>query len=63
MAKRQVLLTMTPSEEAALSRLIGFLCQTEDVQGGVKYLTRILGKNNSDIDAIGRINAVLSANR
>lgn len=63
MAERQAVLTMTPSEEAALARLIGFLCKTEVTDGYRRELSAILGYGSPDVEAIGRINAALNANR
>ncbi len=59
MAYREVLLRMTPAEERALSRLIGFLCNEEDH----KHLELILGRHDPAIEALGQINGALNACR
>lgn len=63
MAERTAVLTMTPSEEKALSRVVGWLCKTETMDGMRGELTAICGAGNADIELIGRINAALNANR
>jgi len=63
MAERNTTLKMTPHEDAALSRLLGFLCGTEAAGNMTGQLTRILGAGNRDIEQIGRINAALNVDR
>lgn len=63
MADRKVVLTMTPQEAAALSRLIGFLCRND-----AKEVDLILGRNTQggpspSTEAIGRINAALNGDQ
>ena len=66
MAERETTLRMTTSEEAALARLIKFLCREELERG---YLSTVFGYNprskepSPSVEAIGRINAALNANR
>lgn len=63
MAERQAILVMTPAEEAALARLIRFLCKMEAERG---ELSAILGAyphaQNPSVAAIQRINSVLNEN-
>ena len=64
MAERTVVLKMTPTEEAALARLLGFLCKMESERG---ELSSIFGVSPAgecpSAQAIGRINAALNAVR
>jgi len=62
MAERQIVLTMTPAESDALSRLIGFLCRDD-----AKRVDDILGRSphgqSPSTEAIGRINAALNGDK
>lgn len=63
MADRKIVLTMTPQEADALSRLIGFLCRDD-----AKQVDHILGRNphagpSQSTIAIGRINAALNGDQ
>ena len=63
MAQKRITLELTILEERALARLIGFMCKTEVDENMTGELSRILGKNNPDVEQIGCINAVLNSVR
>jgi hypothetical protein len=63
MASKEIILSMSTSEEKSLSNLIGFLCNSEASDGMKNWLTMFLGEGSSDVENIGRINAALNARR
>lgn len=62
MADKNIILKMTPAEDAALSRLIGFIA-SDVTDAGKGRLEVILGSGSPDVLAIGRINAALNSQR
>lgn len=64
MAKREAVLTMTPAEERALARLIGFMCRMESrTKDGEKMISNILGHGDPQVQLIGNINAALNGDK
>ena len=63
MADKEIILSMSSSEEESLSNLIGFLCKSEASDGMKNWLSMFLGCGDSDVENIARINAALNGKR